>query len=209
MTTATTATFRRARPGDTERIASIMFDEPGREATGLCFNDEDLARRLSKELVRMPEARVGWERTVLAEIEGEALGVLQADSDPTDVPFTLGLILHFARIFGPVKVVRALPRLRARRRVNVVMPPDAYIVHELHVHPEHRNRGIGGALLDYAEEQARHELAPRMALTTHMENPARHLYERHGFRVAEERTDPDYERYTGIPGRYLMIKELP
>jgi len=47
-----------------------------------------------------------------------------------------------------------------------------------------------------------------MSLTTHIANPARHLYERHGFRVVETRTDPDYERYTGIEGRVRMAKEL-
>jgi ribosomal protein S18 acetylase RimI-like enzyme len=47
-----------------------------------------------------------------------------------------------------------------------------------------------------------------MSLTTHTANPARRLYERHGFWVVETRTDTDYERYTGIEGRFLMVKEL-
>jgi len=47
-----------------------------------------------------------------------------------------------------------------------------------------------------------------MSLTTHTSNPARRLYERHGYRVVETRTDPAYERYTGIEGRVLMVKEL-
>jgi hypothetical protein len=47
-----------------------------------------------------------------------------------------------------------------------------------------------------------------MALTTTTINPARHLYERKGFRVAETKTDRMYETYTGIEGRHLMVKEL-
>jgi hypothetical protein len=47
-----------------------------------------------------------------------------------------------------------------------------------------------------------------MSLGTTITNPARHLYERHGFRVVETKTDPSYERYTGIPGRILMMKDL-
>ncbi len=39
-------------------------------------------------------------------------------------------------------------------------------------------------------------------------NPARRLYERHRFRVVETRTDADYERYSGVEGRVLMVKEL-
>ncbi len=47
-----------------------------------------------------------------------------------------------------------------------------------------------------------------MSLITTTTNPARRLYERHGYRVVETRADAAYERYTGIAGRYLMVKEL-
>jgi len=47
-----------------------------------------------------------------------------------------------------------------------------------------------------------------MSLTTTTINPARRLYERHGFHVVETKTDGAYERYTGIAGRHLMVKEL-
>lgn len=79
---------------------------------------------------------------------------------------------------------------------------------ELHVHPRYRNRGIGSAALDYAEVEAQRLGHRHMSLTTTTTNPARRLYERRGFRVVETRTDPMYERYTGIPGRHLMVKEL-
>jgi ribosomal protein S18 acetylase RimI-like enzyme len=76
------------------------------------------------------------------------------------------------------------------------------------VDPTSRNKGIGGALLDHAEAAARAGGYRLMSLTTSMANPARRLYERHGFRVVETRTDADYKRYTGIDGRHLMVKEL-
>ena len=201
-------TLRNATPEDTERIAAIMFDDPGIEVMRLAFNDERLASALSKELVRMPGSTMGWRRTVLAERDGMALGVLQADSEPAVMPITLRLMLHFAGMFGPVKVVRAQPRFRARRRVGLRAPAGAYVVHELHVHPEHRNCGIGGVMLDYAEAEAKRRGNQRMSLETHMANPARHLYERHGFRIVATATDAAYERYTAIPGRYLLVKEL-
>jgi ribosomal protein S18 acetylase RimI-like enzyme len=59
-----------------------------------------------------------------------------------------------------------------------------------------------------AEEQAREASAPAMALSTTTDNPARHLYERLGYRVVDTRRDPAYERYTGIEGRLLMVKDL-
>jgi hypothetical protein len=47
-----------------------------------------------------------------------------------------------------------------------------------------------------------------MSLITHTANPARRLYERHGFRVIETMTDAEYERYAGVEGRVRMVKEL-
>jgi len=203
-------TFRKARPGDTERIAEIMHGEPLPEAVGLCFGSVQLARALGYALVRLPGSPQGWEHTVLAALNAEPVGVLQASGDQVRVTgfTTPGVVLRAIRIFGLAKALRGLPRIRARARLNFDHPPGAYSVHELHVDPRDRNRGIGGALLEYAEEQARRGGHERMALTTTTSNPARRLYERHGFRVVETRTDPAYEKYAGIAGRHLLVKEL-
>lgn len=74
------------------------------------------------------------------------------------------------------------------------------------VDPAFRNRGIGGALLDWAEARARAGGYQIMSLSTTTVNPARRLYERHGFRVTETLTDPEYQRITGIAGRHRMVR---
>jgi len=200
-------TFREATPEDTERIAEIMFENPPRDVVGMLL-DEERARRIGKELVRQPNSPQGWRRTVLAELSGEGIGVLQGGVEHPGVRLSAGLALAALAIYGPVDLVRVVLRLRARRRVNIEEPSNAYSIAELHVDPTYRSRGIGGALLSYAEGQARQVECRLMSLTTHMANPARRLYERHGFRVVETRTDPDYERYSGIEGRVMMVKEL-
>ena len=63
-------------------------------------------------------------------------------------------------------------------------------------------------LLDTVEDFARSERAPHLSPTTTSANPARHLYERHGFDLADERSSDRYTRLTGVPGRVLMIKYL-
>jgi len=200
-------TFRKAVPADTERIAEIMFDNPPRDVVGMLL-DEERARQIGKELVRQPNSPQGWQRTVLAELSGEGIGVLQGGVDHPGVRLSAGLALAALGIYGPVDLVRVVLRLRARRRVNIEEPNEAYSIAELHAGPTYRNKGIGGALLSYAEGHARQIECRLMSLTTHMANPARRLYDRHGFRVVETRTDPDYERYTGIEGRVRMVKEL-
>ena len=203
-------TFRKATPRDTDRIVEIMHGEPMPEAVGLAFGDPELARALGSALIRMPKSPMGWQHTVFAVNDDKPAGMLQADASEVTSASLMkpGVLFRLLRIFGPVKLLRGLPRVRIRARLNFAYPAGAYIVHELHVDPAYRNRGIGGALLDYAEAEARRLGHARMALSTTSSNPARHLYERHGFRVVETRTDSSYERMTGISGRHLMVKEL-
>ncbi len=87
-------------------------------------------------------------------------------------------------------------------------PPDAYYIGELDVDPTCRNRGIGARLLAHAEADARAAGIGRKALCTGVSNPAQHLYERFGFRIRETKTEAEYERYSGSPGRVWMVKEL-
>jgi ribosomal protein S18 acetylase RimI-like enzyme len=198
--------IRKAVPGDTNRIAEIIGGEPGQEALGLAGNAE-LAREFGMALVRLPNSPQGWERTVVAEVDGRVAGVIQAGDFP-DTGATPRILYLAFRVFGPLEIARLLPRQMARGRVQPKRPRGSYHIAELDVDPACRNRGIGGALLDYAEAEARRTGFAQMSLTTTTSNPARRLYERHGFRVVETKTDAAYEKYTGIEGRHLMVKDL-
>jgi len=200
-------TFRKANPGDTSRIAEIIAEGSGQEAIGLLGNAEQ-ARAFEMAMVRLPKSPMGWERTVVAELGGEIVGIVQAGGHLGGLKISPSLVYLAVHEFGPLGMLRLWPRESARRRVQPRIPDGAYHVAELDVDPAYRNRGIGGALLDYAEAEARERSHTQMSLTTTTINPARRLYERHGFGVTQTLTDADYERYTGIEGRHLMIKEL-
>ena len=158
--------------------------------------------------MRIPGSAQGWDRSVVGELDSEVVVVLQAGQQIGGIKVTPRLALKAIRILGPFDAIGFLPKIRAQSRVNVRGPADAYYITELHVHPQHRNRGIGGAALEYAEAEARQSGHAQMTLLVTTVNPARRLYERHGFHVVETRTDPAYERYTGIVGRHLMVKDL-
>jgi ribosomal protein S18 acetylase RimI-like enzyme len=203
-------TFRRARSEDADRVAEILAGDPGREAIGIA-GDADRARAMGMAIARMegmPAGPGGLQHTVLAELGGETVGIVHARGGAERFKVTPAVALAAVRIFGPFRVVGLLTRARARARVDIPSPEGAYHIAELDVDPRYRNRGIGGALLERAEADAREGGYRQLTLETTTDNPARRLYERHGFRVLETRTDPDYERYTGIPGRVRMVKEL-
>ncbi len=199
--------FRKATPEDTDRIAEIIHSEPGPDMVRTCGGVER-ARAMGYALVRIPGSSQGWDRSVVGELDGEAVVVLQAGEQIGGTDVTPRLALQAIRIMGLIGAIKMLPRIAAQRRATPPAPKPSYHISELHVHPEHRGRGIGGAALEYAEADARQRGQVRMSLVTTTLNPARRLYERDGFRVVETRTDADYEKYTGIPGRHLMVKEL-
>jgi ribosomal protein S18 acetylase RimI-like enzyme len=199
-------TIRKARAEDAKRIAEIIAGDPGQEAVAIAGCVE-AAREFGMGWVRLPDSPQGWQRTTVAELDGEVVGIIQAGPPVNSFQVTPRVAWLALRILG-VSLVTALPRLQARQRVQVDAPEGSYYIAELDVDPAHRNRGIGGALLDYAEAEARRLGHTHMALSTTTSNPARHLYERHGFRIAETKTDAAYERITGIAGRHLMVKEL-
>ena len=199
-------TIRMATPGDTNRIAEILGGDPGAEAIGLAGREKAIT--FETGMVRLPNSPQGWRHTVVAERDGKVIGIMQAGGDQQDVRVTPAIVYLALHTFGPLGIIKLMPRLRARRRVQTRRPPGAYHIAEIDVDPGFRNGGIGGALLDYADAQARAGGYSRMSLSTNTANPARRLYERHGFRIAETRTDAAYERLTGIEGRHMMIKEL-
>lgn len=208
MSASTTVglTIRDATPQDTQRIAEIVAGEPGQEAIAIAGCVEG-ARDFGMALVRLPGSPQGWQRSTVAEIDGKVVGVLQAGPAEDGFRPTRRIALLAVRTFG-VGLISIWPRLRARQRVQTPPPPGSYYIMELDADPAYRNRGIGGALLDYAEAEARRLRYRAMSLSTTTVNPARLLYERHGFRVERTATDSSYERYTGIAGRHLMVKEL-
>jgi ribosomal protein S18 acetylase RimI-like enzyme len=200
--------IRKASAADTERIAEIMYRSPSDELSAL-LGCERAAREVGKAAVRMAGSPQGWQRSVVGVLDREVVGVVQGGRpDPAPRGAALRFGLRVLRIMG-VSLLTSLPRLRARGRVQFDWLADSHEVAELHVDPRYRNRGIGGRLLHCAEDEAKRLGYRRMSLVTTMINPARRLYERHGFRVAETKTDAAYERATGIAGGIRMIKELP
>ncbi len=203
-------TIRPARGADIEQLIAILYDDPPRDLLGL-VPDPRKARAVGAVFVRYGLA-IDLRLTEVAVVGGEAAGLIELRRPGEDVRLTPALVARVVArelaIVGPGGLWRYVRYQRARSRVNMPHPPDALYVGELDVHRDWRNCGIGGAMLRHAEEVARREGFPRMALTTTTTNPAQHLYARHGYSIVETRLDPSYERLTGIPGRVLMVKGL-
>ncbi|PQB04003.1 GNAT family N-acetyltransferase [Aureitalea marina] len=61
-----------------------------------------------------------------------------------------------------------------------------WILNDLFVHPDHRSKGVGKALLLAAQRFAREDGAKGLVLETATDNPAQHLYEALGWKKDTE-----------------------
>ncbi len=207
----TPAAIRPASAEDAEAIYEIMYRDPPPEILAIT-GDPEVARSFGRILPLVP-ARPGTpEETFVWDAGSEVLGVLQGRVGASDPRTTAGLLPGLIRIlirqYPAWSWARMLRRLTIRTRLQFPPVEGAYHITEIHVHPERRNLGIGTRLLRFAEEEARRKDCQRMSLSTTASNPARRLYERMGYAVADQKTTPEYEAITGIRGRVLLVKEL-
>jgi ribosomal protein S18 acetylase RimI-like enzyme len=87
--------------------------------------------------------------------------------------------------------------------ISLIPEEDSLLIENLAVHPDAQGTGLGRALMDFAEQQARQLRLPRLTLYTHelmTENQA--IYAHLGYRETARRTE-DGRR------RVFMQKELP
>ena len=200
-------TIRAAKRSDIRAIARIMNYPP--EPPMAVLLGADRASRLGEWLV-LNGVVLSIEHSFVAEAGGRVVGVIECGTKTGgDVTAFGGMqLLPRALLIAGSKIPRAIAGLRAQGRVQFEPQPGAFVVAQLYVDGEMRNRGIGGKLLDHAESLARKSDASRMIIETGIANPARHLYERHGFELLATKTDAGYERLSGSPGRVMLFKEI-
>lgn len=198
-------TVHQGETSDASAAIAVMFEQPSREVVALLGGHPARARALLEAQLRRA---MGHETTLLlAREDDELVGFAQLGPDHETTPAAAAAWMA-ARALGPIGLLRAASRSRARARVALPGPPGALHLVELQVRPARRGRGVGGALLDEVEARGRRDGHRHLSLTTTTRNPAQRLYERHGFELVDRREDAGYERLTGAAGRVLMVKTL-
>lgn len=208
MTSPLNLQVRPAREDESDLIADLVFGEPEQETTrvAMCLygiDDADRARRLFRLLWK---SGGNWRHSLLAVRNGAPVAVLQFGR--SGFQMSPGLIARLIRIAGPIALLRMASRMRLNAKLSPAKPAGALIVSELHVSPEARGMGIGAALLEHAEVEARRRGTATLALQTLTTNPARHLYERSGFEVRATTSNKSFLQLTGCEGNVLMVKEI-
>lgn len=187
-------TIRPAVDADLDAMVEILFAAPGVEH--VAFMPSLAGARV---FTRAVWQSVGIEEFVVAEDGGVAVGFAWLSQGGVSLGQGAKAAVRGWGVLGPARLVaKGWPR----QLVEISMPPGPKIV-ELQVHPERRGTGVGTRLLEHVFGLVGSQ---PLSLTTRTDNPARRLYERHGFVVTEEKTSRYFERRTGAKGRVLMVR---
>lgn len=187
----------RVRPpteADLDAMVEVMFAEPGVEQLAFMPSIAG-ARRFSRDAWR----RAGLQEFVVAEDDGEVIGFAWCSEHGVSLGEGARAAVAGWGLVGPLRLVlRGWPR----QLVELPLPAGLSLV-ELQTHPSRRGTGVGTMLLEHVIDAAD---GRSLSLTTRSNNPARRLYERHGFRVEAEKFHRRFEQRTGAPGRILMVR---
>jgi GNAT superfamily N-acetyltransferase len=198
--------LRAATEADLRDIVRIKYQPP--EPPLATLLGEERAARIGEILVFSGD-EIPLLYATLALVGTSAAGLLVCGVDAAARPVAsafLPLLPRIIRILGPA-APRAVYGFWLRGKLAFDPVPGAFVVDELYVREDLRNRGIGGRLLHHADDLALRANAPRMTVETGITNPARRLYERHGYNAVAEKMSIAYQRVTGSPGRVLMVKD--
>jgi ribosomal protein S18 acetylase RimI-like enzyme len=97
-------------------------------------------------------------------------------------------------------------------RIVDCVPPTlegAWVIESVATLPEFRRRGIVDRLLEEMIEAGRELGFRRAQINIYIGNePALRAYQKHGFRILDERRDPYFESQIGCPGMARLVREL-
>ena len=155
-----------------------------------------------------------WSGFLVAEVDGRAAAALSAYTKPS---VTAGSLLFEAMGEGfDAEGWSAEQREAMSGRIAPFLTcipetaEDAWVVEWVATWPEYRGKGLVRSLL--------HAILARGAERGHKQaqigvlignTPAQRAYEGVGFRVADEKTHPEFERVMGSPGLRRLLRALP
>jgi len=102
--------------------------------------------------------------------------------------------------------------MKHSERVLCCIPEEvegAWIIDSVATVPEFRRKGILDRLLEEILEKGRKQGFRLAQINMYIGNvPARRAYEKHGFKVIDEKRHPDFEAEIGSPGMMRLLRDL-
>jgi ribosomal protein S18 acetylase RimI-like enzyme len=102
--------------------------------------------------------------------------------------------------------------MKRSERVLCCIPDEvegAWVIDSVATLPKFRRRGIVDELLEEMLEKGRKQGFQQAQINMYIGNtPAQKAYEKHGFRVLDEKRHPTFEEEIGSPGMMRLVRDL-
>ena len=198
-------TLRRSVPGDSHSASPLILEAAS--SLEVVFGNRGEALHAIDHAFRADRTEMSHRFGMVAEEDGDIVGLVTAFPGRLYGSLKLGTGVVLARAADKRHIAAVVRRGRVLERLLPTPPKDMLYVSVLGVNEGARRRGVASALLQRVVDAA-----PRfgrgVAIDTGIENePARALYERHGFRVVSMRETTAVERKL-IPTPGMLRMEL-
>jgi ribosomal protein S18 acetylase RimI-like enzyme len=209
--------IRSARESDVPFIAWVQ-QEAARSHRPLGFwdlafpgADEDRLRILGRICKSSSRSFCHWSGFLVAEADGQAAAALSAYTNPSVLAGSalmeaMGEALDAER-WTPAEREAMGERISPFMTCIPETPEDAWVIEWVATSPQFRGKGLVRNLLEEVLRRGKergHALAQIGVLIGN--TPAQRAYEGAGFRVADEKTHPDFERAIGSPGLRRLLR---
>lgn len=180
----------------------ILLDRPERECLGYL---EKLAQTPTKTFFH-------FSRFIVTELEGRPVaGLCGYEAGESGFEVLAAAALEAIRLNGwsDSELSAMVERIVPLRRCEPDTCPGAWIVENVATLPDFRRRGLVNQLLGTMLATGR-KLGHRYAQISVLigNTPAQKAYEKVGFRVIDEKRDPEFHRVMGEPGTRRLLMEL-
>jgi len=149
---------------------------------------------------------------IVAEVEGRLVAALGGyDPKVLGYPALRQAVVEVSQemgFSGPDKAA-----MKRSERVLCCIPDEmegAWVIDSVATVLEFRRKGIVSKLLEEILEKGRKQGFRRAQINMYIGNiPAQRAYEKHGFKVIDEKRHPDFEAEIGSPGMVRLLRDLP
>ena len=209
--------IRPARPEDAEFLAWVILTAGRAHVTRgiweviLGATEQDSLEFLKLLAVTARRHLFHYSCYLIAEADGRPAAGL-GGYDPKIYGYE-ALYLAMPEVFKKLGHSGPDPETNKRaERVLCCIPEDtegAWIIDSVATLPQYRRKGLVDRLLAAILEKGRQEGFRRTQSSIYIGNiAAQRAYEKHGFKIVDEKRHPDFEAEIGSPGMALMLRNL-
>ena len=202
--------LRHARPDDKQFAGRLLREALTPELADAVFGlgVEGGAARYLERLFARAGTLWSYDLVTLVEVDGQVAGLVSHAAWMELAQRYRATMWAYVRVYGPVRVFKLLPRLRALIRASPRVPPDHWFIPYLAVTAKHRGNGVAHALLDTVYQRAASRASACSLYVLAENQQARRFYEHAGYQErACESSAPLYD-LAGTRGRVRLEREV-